>query len=118
MVCGRPPFIGDDNIAIIGQHLNPPPVSPSWHRPDLPPALEGLILRRLEKDPNKRPATAREVLQALESIDLSPAHPEPVEGRPAGGSTSSPRADGITDNPIYRRAFVGREAELRGLQTA
>ncbi len=24
MVCGRPPFLGDDNIAIIGQHINTP----------------------------------------------------------------------------------------------
>ena len=41
MVCGRPPFVGDESVAIIGQHLNTPPVAPSWHRPDCPPALEG-----------------------------------------------------------------------------
>ena len=28
MVAGRPPFLGDDNIAIIGQHINTPPVWP------------------------------------------------------------------------------------------
>ncbi len=33
MVCGRPPFVGDESVAIIGQHLNTPPVAPSWHRP-------------------------------------------------------------------------------------
>jgi len=42
-------------MAIIGQRLNTPPVGPSWHRPDCPPALEALILRLLEKDPQKRP---------------------------------------------------------------
>jgi serine/threonine protein kinase len=47
MVCGRPPFVGDESVAIIGQHLNTPPVAPSWHRPDCPPALETLILRLL-----------------------------------------------------------------------
>ncbi len=57
MVCGRPPFVGDESVAIIGQHLNTPPVAPSWHRPDCPPALEALILRLLEKDPAKRPAS-------------------------------------------------------------
>jgi serine/threonine protein kinase len=51
MVTGRPPFVGDDSIAIIGQHINTPPVSPTWHRADLPPALEMLILQLLEKDP-------------------------------------------------------------------
>src|SRR5262249_41008178 len=49
MVCGRPPFVGDESVAIISQHLNTPPVAPTWHRPDCPPGLEALILRLLEK---------------------------------------------------------------------
>ena len=69
MVTGRPPFIGDDSVAIIGQHINTPPVSPTWHRADLPPALETLIMQLLEKDPEKRPQSATVVLQALESIE-------------------------------------------------
>src|SRR3972149_3441501 len=71
MVTGRPPFVGDDNIAIIGQHLNVPPVSPSWHRPDLPKGLEALILRLLDKGPTNTPASAREVRQSLASIGLT-----------------------------------------------
>ncbi len=73
LVGGRPPFVGDDAVAIIGQHLNTPPVAPSWHRPDCPAALEALILRLLEKVPSKRPASATEVRQALDSIDPTPA---------------------------------------------
>ena len=107
MVTGRPPFLGDDSVAIIGQHLNTPPVAPSWHNPSCPTALEVLILRLLEKDPSKRSASASEVHAALESIDLSSAHPEPVEGQAAPA-----------DNPIYHRTFVGRESELRQLESA
>ncbi len=69
MVCGRPPFVGDEHVAIIGQHLNTPPVAPSWHRPDCPAGLEALILRLLEKDATKRPASATEVREALASIE-------------------------------------------------
>ncbi|HEY4712590.1 MAG TPA: serine/threonine-protein kinase, partial [Dehalococcoidia bacterium] len=43
MVTGRPPFVGDDSVAIIGQHIQTPPVSPTWHRADLPPAREGVL---------------------------------------------------------------------------
>src|SRR5205807_2851227 len=68
LVTGRPPFIGDESVAIITQHLNTPPVAPSWHRPDCPPGLETLILRLLEKDPAKRPASAAEVRQMLASV--------------------------------------------------
>jgi eukaryotic-like serine/threonine-protein kinase len=107
MVTGRPPFIGDDSVAIIGQHINTPPVSPSWHRADLPPSLETLIMQLLEKDPEKRPASATVVLQALESISISKAVKE------AGKETNNP-----IENPIYRRVFVGREQELKQLQSA
>ncbi len=69
MVCGRPPFVGDESVAIIGQHLNTPPVAPSWHRPDCPPGLEALILRMLEKDAGKRPSSATEVREALTNIE-------------------------------------------------
>src|SRR5205807_5864218 len=67
MVCGRPPFIGDESVAIISQHLNTPPVAPTWQRPDCPPGLEALILRLLEKDSAKRPSSATEVSVALEA---------------------------------------------------
>ena len=59
MVTGRPPFLGDDPVAIIGQHINTPPVAPSWHNPRCPRDLEALILRLLAKDPAQRPAERR-----------------------------------------------------------
>src|SRR5438477_8366192 len=79
LVCGRPPFVGDESVAIIGQHLNTPPVAPTWHRPDCPPGLETLILRLLEKDPNKRPAGASEVRDTLEAVQ--PFVLREIEGR-------------------------------------
>jgi serine/threonine protein kinase/tetratricopeptide (TPR) repeat protein len=105
MVTGRPPFVGDDSVAIIGQHINTPPISPTWHRADLPPALETLILQLLEKDPQKRPESAAVVLQALEAIE-------------AGKAEKEPSKEASTENPLYRRVFVGREPELKQLQSA
>ncbi len=64
LVTGRPPFMGDDAVAVISQHLNTAPVAPTWHNDQCPPALEVLILRLLEKDSTKRPATAEEVRRA------------------------------------------------------
>jgi tetratricopeptide (TPR) repeat protein len=107
MVTGRPPFVGDDSIAIIGQHINTPPVSPTWHRADLPPALETLILQLLEKDPDKRPESAAVVLQALEAIEAGKA-----------GKIQEPGREAPAENPLYRRVFVGRESELKQLQSA
>src|SRR3990172_2362406 len=42
MVTGRPPFIGDDTVGIISQHINTPPLAPSWHQRNLPQTLERL----------------------------------------------------------------------------
>jgi hypothetical protein len=107
MVTGRPPFVGHESVAIITQHLNAQPVAPSWHSSDVPNALETLILRLLEKDLTKRPASAAEVREALELVH--PATPQSAE---------SVATVPTSDNPMYRRTFVGREAELRQLQAA
>jgi hypothetical protein len=109
MVTGRPPFVGDESVAIITQHLNTPPVAPSWHRPDCPPGLEALILLLLDKDVAKRPASAAEVRQTLENLANAP-----VAAETEGAASKIP----VTENPIYRRTFVGRETELRQLQAA
>src|SRR4029077_18144530 len=99
MVCGHPPFVGDESVAIISQHLNTPPVAPSWHVPDVPPGLEALILRLLEKDPGKRPASAADVRQMLAGLVLRP-HPNPLpEGEGAAPSSPDER---VLSNPLYR----------------
>ena len=73
LLTGRPPFVGDDTVAVVTQHLNTPPVAPSWHRAEVPPGLEALVLRLLEKDPGKRPQSAAEAGQALRDVDLAQA---------------------------------------------
>src|SRR5712691_9819447 len=102
LITGRPPFVGDESVAIIGQHLNANPVAPSWHRPDCPSGLETLVLRLLEKDPGKRPASAGEVTEALAAVS-------------AGSKTATIEAAVETPgayDPLYQRVFVGREQEL------
>ncbi len=122
LVTGRPPFIGDESVAIITQHLNTPPISPSWHVPDVPAGLETLILRLLEKDPEKRPVGASEVRSMLGSVATASPQPHPTPPRsPLPGGEGAGRAsagEGASLDPTYRRVFIGRENELRQLQQA
>jgi class 3 adenylate cyclase len=68
MVSGRPPFLGEDAVAIISQHINTAPVAPSWTEPSVPKPLESLILRLLAKPPDDRPVSAEDVAAELRSI--------------------------------------------------
>ena len=93
-------------MAIISQHINTAPVAPSWHNPEVPRALESLIMRLLAKDPNERPASAAAIPQALQAIVSS-------------ASTSAPVAADSDVNPLDRLAggiFVGREKEMDELR--
>jgi tetratricopeptide (TPR) repeat protein len=106
MVTGRPPFAGSEPTALISQHINTPPVAPSWQTDGCPAALEELILELLAKAPSDRPGSAAVVLARLQAID--PAAP----GVRHGDSGSNPL------DRLAKGVFVGREAELDRLRAA
>ena len=43
MLCGTPPFAGDDASAVISQHLSTPPVGPRTRRAEVPPNSSGSL---------------------------------------------------------------------------
>ncbi len=106
MVTGRPPFLGDEAVAIIGQHINTPPVAPTWHNPACPRPLAALILRLTAKDPAERPESTSDVLSALESIDLA-ATPE-----------ASIEQEAHSLDSLAGGVFVGRQREMGELKAA
>ncbi|MCH7653777.1 MAG: protein kinase, partial [Chloroflexi bacterium] len=108
MVAGRPPFLGDDNIAIIGQHINTKAVAPTWHCSDCPRPLETLIMRLLSKNPDDRPENAEAVRLTLEAIDLSTSTRS--QEQPFDHANV---LEGLADD-----VFVGRQAEMDQLKAA
>ena len=55
---GRPPLSGDTPYQIIARLLEDTPATPRTLNPDVPPALDALIMSTLAKDPALRPQTA------------------------------------------------------------
>jgi serine/threonine-protein kinase len=49
LTVGRFPFVGNDLLAILQQHVNASPPLPSEIDPDLPPTLDSVLLRGLAK---------------------------------------------------------------------
>ncbi|MCB9105388.1 MAG: protein kinase [Anaerolineales bacterium] len=70
MLTGQSPFKGSDQ-EVLEQQLNKLPAPPREINPKIPLMLDHLILRLLEKDPNKRYGTARQVRSILNSISLN-----------------------------------------------
>jgi serine/threonine protein kinase len=66
MATGTVPFDDPSVMSVALKHLNDPPPPPTLHNPDLPPAVEQVILRALEKEPARRFRTGAAFADALE----------------------------------------------------
>ncbi len=72
MVTGRVPFEGPTPMAVYLKQLREEPIPPSYINPAIPPAIEQVIMRALEKDPTYRYQTATELAQAyMEALEAS-----------------------------------------------
>ncbi|MGW3959786.1 Stk1 family PASTA domain-containing Ser/Thr kinase [Amycolatopsis sp. NPDC005003] len=68
MLTGRVPYTGDTAISVAYRHVNDDVPPPSLLRPDLPPALDALVVRATRRDPQLRPADAGEFLTELTAV--------------------------------------------------
>ncbi|MCC7380677.1 MAG: protein kinase [Deltaproteobacteria bacterium] len=68
MLTGQLPFTGDAAWGLLMKHLTEPVVPPRQIAPELPPELEAIVLKSLEKTPEARFQTAREMRSALKTF--------------------------------------------------
>jgi beta-lactam-binding protein with PASTA domain/tRNA A-37 threonylcarbamoyl transferase component Bud32 len=54
MVCGVPPFVAESPVSVAYKHVREEPIPPSQRNPQVPPALEQIIMSALAKDPEHR----------------------------------------------------------------
>ena len=80
---GKVPFTGPSAISIGFQQMKDAPPAPTSLNPQIPPAVEQVILKALEKDPMQR---HRSVAELKEDLDLAVRHPVGSGIRQAGAS--------------------------------
>jgi len=85
---GTSPFGDRDTLAILSALATRTPVPPHRVVPSLPRMFSGLVMRLLARDPDDRPQSAREVVEAIEALERGDAEEEPVECSPV--ETASP----------------------------
>ncbi|MGP8008636.1 MAG: protein kinase domain-containing protein, partial [Acidimicrobiales bacterium] len=66
MLVGRPPFIGDTPVAIAYQHVQETPPRPRALNPEIPVALEAIVLQAMAKLPAERYQNADDLRADLE----------------------------------------------------
>ena len=99
LLCGRPPFMGADALALLSQHRHAEPDPPSRHAAGVTEELDALVLALLAKQPHERPERAAAVRDALDRL---------------GGAPSVPVVAVATD----REPLIGREIELASVRRA
>ncbi|UCE25651.1 MAG: protein kinase, partial [Candidatus Zixiibacteriota bacterium] len=68
MLTGSLPFAGEYEAALIYSIANDDPAPVSKLRSDIPPGLESVVTKLLEKDTQNRYQSARDVIQALQPV--------------------------------------------------
>lgn len=100
---GAPPFAGLAPMEVLRAHTRDAPAPLSERGADVPPALEAIVRRLLEKEPRERFPSAAEALRALEvSLGAQPQVDLPGEG------AGPPSALGPAE-------LVAREAEVEAI---
>jgi serine/threonine-protein kinase len=102
LLTGKLVFEADSPLKMLIQHIQAEPVPPSRRggRP-VPPALERLIMRCLEKEPGKRPASADELLAELDRVELEQSWDQQRAREWWGTHMAAPAAECVvTDQPM------------------
>jgi eukaryotic-like serine/threonine-protein kinase len=76
---GRVPFEGDSAVAVALKQVSETPRRPSAINPDIPPALDAVVMRALAKDPEARFKDADAFLKALDAAEKAPDTPRPQD---------------------------------------
>ncbi|MGH9384516.1 MAG: protein kinase domain-containing protein, partial [Vicinamibacterales bacterium] len=126
MATGQRPFRAELGPELSSDILNKSPVQPVRLNPDLPAELERIILKCLEKDPENRYQSAKEVMVDLRRLASStaptfaPSPQAPAWGR-AGSSGSEisprqePRGSGVGARVVPRWVLALALVALPGL---
>jgi serine/threonine protein kinase len=118
MLAGKPPF--DGSPTEISHKNLASPVEPIARRSPgvtVPPELERLVFRLLEKDPDNRPASTEEVCAALDAFEEQAEQPRPPHPPAAAGWQSAEWRDHPTTDrsmPLPARSYAFLRAQLTG----
>ncbi|MGQ5634661.1 MULTISPECIES: protein kinase domain-containing protein [unclassified Streptomyces] len=110
-IAGRPPFLRDDDMALLWAHQYDEPTPPSRARPGLPAGADAVFAKALAKSPDARYPTCLDFVTALRSVTdtTRPAasHPAQAPGTRTDHAVAAPAPDQPGAGPSPDRATAG-----------
>src|ERR1700704_4182769 len=101
MVTGEKPFPGQNITTVIYKIVNEGPVPPRQINPSIHPGISAVVMRALEKEPDQRYQSCREMLEDLRKYrSLAPSGGNPQSTMVMGGG--SPAATVVSGNATGR----------------
>lgn len=107
LLAGRPPFQASSYLGVLTQHLHERPPSLTSMRAGIPERLTAAVERALEKEPERRFTSARELAAAIGDSHQMPAAPAPVSGPMAAAPSTDARYAPTISASQARRAAGG-----------
>lgn len=112
MATGELPFDSDDIPALLLQQVKQAPPPPRSITPSIPPALESVILKTLEKNPARRFQTADALASALQA-SIAPVMVDPATPVPVTSTHGSDRRTVLTSHPTLRIVLADDHTLMR-----
>jgi ligand-binding sensor domain-containing protein len=95
LVTGRVPYEAETPLAVLLKHVNDPLPLPRQIKPDLPEAVERVILKAMAKAPDARFQSAQQMVDAMAAA---------VAARPVEAASLPPAAKAVPPTTVARRA--------------
>lgn len=102
MIAGRPAFSGENPLAVAVRHVQDEPPAPRAKNPNVPQALDALVLRTLQKATTARYESTSKLLEELQRIRTALRRGETPESPNADRRTGAPEQDGMPPRTTKR----------------
>ena len=111
MLAGQPPFAGRAAHQLLAAHISERPAPVTTLCPECPPSLARLVMRCLEKAPERRPKSAHEILRALDAATVAATGVRRFVNRMSRGqrfaASTTAAALAVVAIAVAARAWVG-----------
>jgi eukaryotic-like serine/threonine-protein kinase len=113
MLVGQVPFTGPNALAVMARHSMDNVTPPSIMRPTVPPEIEDIIFRSMEKLPADRYRTAHEMVEALKAVERGEVSLPAARASQMGMRQSQ---IGLRQSQAMRASRVGMRQSQMGLE--